>query len=255
MTRERFAFSTKAFLLVYELKHGVEEITEIKARLRKTLSAVTFERRIHGTDGLDDTRHLVEAMTNPNTLFLLNRVRVSRQDRLFNRYPASLKGNPNVCIDGSAAMELYGLRKSRDLDLICTGSSLEREVLELGFDINNDHYKNLPISHVDVINNPYLHVRLYGTKFTSIATRQLLLSFGPRSSHASWGAKKMRDLRLISNFYLNQQSSATGLLGHLSTLATQLRLVFEFVINRIMPKLPPSLAGFIRKVKATLTFR
>lgn len=253
MSRERFVFSTKAFVILYELKDGIEETIELKAKLRRSLPTVTFERRIHGTDGVEDTRYLVEALTNPNSLNLLNRVKVSRLDRVFSRYPASLRGNLNVCVDGSAIMELYGLRKSRDLDLICLGSSLEEEILAMGFDVNNEHYRGLPFSHEDVIASPYLHVNLFGTKFTSLATRQLILSFGPRSAHASWANKKMRDIKSIAEFTLNRRSVGVGISGHLSTMATQLRLVFEFVVGRIMPQLPPGLAQIVRSIRQRFT--
>jgi len=253
MARERFVFSTKAFVIFYELKEGVEEIIELKAKLRHNLPAVTFDRRIHGTDGVEDTRYLAEALTNPNTLNLLNRVKVSRHDRVFSRYPTSLRFNPNVCVDGSATMELYGLRKSRDLDLICLGASLEEEILAMGFDVNNGHYKGLPFSHEDVIISPYLHVSLFGMKFTSLATRQLLLSFGPRSAHASWANKKMRDIKSIAEFTLNRHSIRVGPSGYLSTMATQLRLVFEFAVKRVMPHLPSGLAQMLKSVNQKLT--
>ena len=253
MARERFVFSTKAFVIFYELKDGVEEVIELKAKLRHNLPAVTFERRIHGTDGVEDTRYLAEALSNPNSLNLLNRVKVSRHDRVFSRYPTSLRFNPNVCVDGSATMELYGLRKSRDLDLICLGASLEEEILAMGFDVNNLHYKGLPFSHEDVIISPYLHVSLFGTKFTSLATRQLLLSFGPRSAHASWANKKMRDIKSIAEFTLNRRSVRVGTSGYLSTMVTQLRLVFEFAVKRIMPQLPPGMAKMLRSIKQKLT--
>jgi len=253
MARERFVFSTKAFVVFYELKDGVEEVIELKAKLRHSLPAVTFERRIHGTDGVEDTRYLAEALSNPNSLNLLNRVKVSRHDRVFSRYPTSLRFNPNVCVDGSATMELYGLRKSRDLDLICLGASLEEEILAMGFDVNNGHYKGLPFSHEDVIISPYLHVSLFGIKFTSLATRQLLLSFGPRSAHASWANKKVRDIKSIAEFTLNRHSVRVGTSGYLSTMVTQLRLVFEFAVKRVMPQLPPGMAKMLRSIKQKLT--
>jgi hypothetical protein len=253
MTRERFVFSTRAFVIFYELKDGIEEAIKLKAKLRNYLPTLTFERRIHGTDGVQDTRYLAEALTNPNSFSLINRVKVSRHDRVFSRLPASLRDNPNVCIDGSATMEVYGLRKSRDLDLICLGSSLEEEVLAMGSDVNNGPYRELPFSHEDVITSPYLHVSLFGTKVTSLATRQLILSFGPRAAGASWANKKTRDMRSIAGFILNRRSFEVDVTGHLSTMATQLRLIFEFVINRIMPQLPPGLAQTIRSIRQSLT--
>jgi hypothetical protein len=249
MTRERFVFSTKVFLVFYELKDGIEEITELKAKLRRNLPAMTFERRIHGTDGIEDTRYLAEAVTNPNSLYVLNRVEVSRHDRVFSRFPTSLRFNSNICVDGSATMELYGLRKSRDLDLICLDSAVKEELLAMGFDVNNAHYKGLPISHEDVVVSPYLHVRLFGIKFTSLATRQLLLSFGPRAANASWASKKKRDVKLIAEFTLDRRSVGVGISRHLGTMGTQIRLVFEFVVKRIMPKLPPAVARVLRSIR------
>lgn len=253
MTRERFVFSTKAFLVFYEPKNGTEGITELKAKLRCNLSALTFERRIHGTDGVEDTRFLVEAVTNPNSLNLLNRVEISRHDRVFSRYPATLRFNSDICVDGSATMELYGLRKSRDLDLICQDPDATAELLAMGFDVNNTHYEGLPISHEDVIVSPYLHVKLFGIKFTSLATRQLLLSFGPRSAYVSWTSKKKRDIKSIAEFTLGRHSRGVGFVGRLSTMATQLRLSFEFVVKRIMPKLPPTVARMIRSIRQRFT--
>lgn len=253
MTRERFVFSTGAFVIFYELKDGSDISAEIKAQLRQNLPAVTFERRIHGTDGIEDTRYLVEAVTNPNSLNLLNRVEISRHDRVFSRYPATLRFNSNICVDGSATMELYGLRKSRDLDFICRGPDTKAELLAMGFDVNNAHYEGLPISHEDVIVSPYLHVRLFGIKFTSLATRQLVLSFGSRSAHASWTSKKKRDIKSIAEFTLSRHSLGVGISGRLSTMATQIRLAFEFVVKRIMPKLPPRVARVIRSIRQRFT--
>lgn len=252
MTRERFVFSTRAFIVVYEMTAGIDRITALKAGLRQQLPTATFERRIHGTDEIEDTSYLVEAITNPNSLNLLNRVRLSRNDRLISEFPNSLRGNPGVCVDGSATMELYGLRKSRDLDLICL-DKLRSEVLSLGFDVNNDHYAPLPLSHQDVITSPYLHVNLYGIKFTSLAVRQLVLSFGRRSAQAPWTQKKTRDFRLISEYFSERASNHISVDKAVATLATQIRLWFEFAVNRIMPKLPPRLAESIRKVRRGLS--
>lgn len=252
MTRERFVFSTRAFIVVYEMTAGINRITALKAELRQNLPTATFERRIHGTDEIEDTSYLVQAVTNPNSLNLLNRVKLSRKDRLIREFPESLRGNPGVCVDGSATMELYGLRKSRDLDLICL-DKLRSEVLSLGFDVNNDHYAPLPISHQDVIESPYLHVNLYGIKFTSLALRQLVLSFGPRSAQAPWTQKKTRDFRLIAEYFSDRDSRYISVDKAVATLATQIRLWFEFAVNRIMPKLPPRLADSIRKFRRGLS--
>ena len=252
MTRERFGLASDAFIVLYTLENGSGDITRLKAALRSELPALTFERRIHGTDGVEDTRFLVEAITNVNNLHLLNRVRLSRKDRVFNQLPDDLRRENHVCVDGSASMELYGLRKSRDLDLICIGQRLEEKILSLGLNVNNAHYQSLPFSHESVIRNPYFHVQLYGVKFTALAVRQMVLSFGPRSQSARWGEKKERDLQAIAGYFLGRTDSTARWSGFVNTLMTQLRLLLEFLISRVVPRLPKKLVLLLRRIRGSL---
>lgn len=248
MTRERFVFGANAMVIFYCVAEDGFDYVSMKTDLRQSLASHTFERRIHGTDGPTDTKFLAEALANPNSLELINRVRVSRNDRVFSRIPENLRDNPNICIDGSSSMELYGLRKSRDLDLICKGSDLRRELLSLGYDVNDGHYKWTPISSDQVIENPYLHVRLYGFKFTSLAVRQLLLSFGSASLGKELSPKKLRDKKYISMYFANTQGKKLSGLGLWGTLATQGRLLFEKAVTSLVPKLPRGIARVLRKL-------
>jgi hypothetical protein len=252
MTRERFGMATEVFIVLYSLDNGSGDITRLKAALRSQLPALTFERRIHGTDGVVDTRYLVEAITNVNNLHLLNRVRLSRKDRVFTQFPDELRGENHICVDGSATMELYGLRKSRDLDLICIGQGLEVRILAMGLNVNNAHYTSLPFSHEAVIRDPFFHVQLYGIKFTSLAVRQMLMSFGPRSQNANWGAKKSRDMQAIAGYFLGRSDSTARWSGFVNTTMTQLRLFFEFLISRVVPRLPKSLVRVLRRIRSWL---
>lgn len=248
MTRERFVFGDNALVVIYCVQKDEFDHVALKSNLRLSLASHTFERRIHGTDGPTDTKYLVEALTNPNTFDLINRVRVSREDRVFRRVPETIRNNPDICIDGSSNMELYGLRKSRDLDLICKGKRLRSELLELGFDVNDGHYKWLPITSDQVIESPYYHVRLYGLKFTSIAVRQLLLSFGPMSANKELTAKKMRDKKLIAMYLGDSRKRGAKAIGLWGTLATQGRLLFEKAVAYVVPRLPNGLAQFLRRL-------
>lgn len=250
MTRERFAYSLTAFVVVYSLSQRDTNFRELKEDLRRSLPPLTFERRIHGTDELEDTRVLLEAITNPNTLSLLNRVRVSRKDRVFSRVPDSLRKNPKVCVDGSSVMELYGLRKSRDLDLICIDSELRSVIQLMGYDLNDRHYEWLPLTQDAVIYDPHLHIKLFGLKFTSLAVRQLMLTFGPSYGRNTLSPKKFRDLQLISQFNAGKSDGLLTFEGFVGTLLTQIRLLFEFIIAKIIPRLPPKLVQILRRLIA-----
>jgi hypothetical protein len=249
MSRERFASSQSAFVLVYNLDESSRDIRSLKTDLRGTLSKLMFERRIHGTDHLEDTVTLVEAITNPNTLDLLNTVKVSRQDRVFTRVPAFLSGNPSICLDGSSVMELYGLRKSRDLDIICDDNEIQDQITSAGFDLNHKHYEWLPIKPDQIISDPHLHVRLFGLKFTSLGVRQLILEFRLGELGRRVAPKKLRDLKLIYQFKADEGPRRLSLFGSIATASTQFRLLSEFVIVRLVPYLPPRLVALFRRAR------
>jgi hypothetical protein len=253
MSRERFASSQSAFVLVYDLDESVRDIRSLKTELRSTLSKLMFERRIHGTDQLEDTVTLVEAITNPNTLYLLNRVKVSRQDRVFTRVPAYLSGNPSVCLDGSSVMELYGLRKSRDLDIICDDNEIRDQITSAGFDLNHMHYEWLPLKPAQIISDPHLHVRLFGLKFTSLGVRQLILEFRLGELGRRVAPKKLRDLKLIYQFKADERTRKFSFFGSIATASTQFRLLSEFVIVKLVPHLPPRLVALIRRVRTLVS--
>jgi hypothetical protein len=253
MTRERFVFSNHATIVAFSWDVPQSDIVRLKSDLRHVLPDLSFERRIHGTDGREDTEDLLAAICNPNTLELVNRVKLSRRDRVFSRVPENFRRNPRVCVDGSSIMELYGLRKSRDLDLICDDASTIKQILATGYDVNNSHYSWLPLKAQQVVNDPYLHVQLYGVKFTSLAVRQLVIGFGPRLQGAALNPKKLRDAQLISAFNSGsspRRLSATGMTG---TLFTQLRLLMEFAIVRVVPHLPSKFVDFLRRTRSRLT--
>jgi hypothetical protein len=255
MSRERFASSLNAFVLVFDLKDSSRDLRSIKTDLRSTLSQLMFERRIHGTDQSEDTVTLVEAITNPNTLDLLNKVKVSRKERVFSRAPDFLRGNPNACLDGSSVMELYGLRKSRDLDIICSGLELQDRIISSGFDINHMHYKWLPIKPEQIIYDPHLHLTLFGLKFTSLGVRQLILEFRLGAHGREIAPKKLRDLKLIYQFRASRGTSKVTIFGVIATASTQFRLLLEFLIVKLVPHLPTRLVGVVRRARTLLVSR
>lgn len=250
MARERMPYSMRASIVLYSgWNHRYETVQDLKADLRSLLPRF-FERRIHGTDDAEDTLVLVEAITNPNTLALINRVEVSRHDRVFTRVPDSIRNNDFVCIDGSSVMELHGLRKSRDLDFICVGDDLTKSLQDMGYDVNNEKYEWMPISADQVVMESHLHVRLFGLKFTSLAVRQLVVGFGPNRESAESPPKKLRDFRSISLFNLERTKTRIRFAGMFGSALTQLRLIYEFFVVRIIPRLPGGLVVALRMFRS-----
>jgi hypothetical protein len=250
MAQERLVLSSSALVVIFTgWERSYERVQDLKAELRSLLPNLTFERRVHGTDDVEDTSTLVEAITSPSALALLNRVRVSRKDRIFARIPGELRANPGICIDGSSVMELYGLRKSRDLDFICSGDRERELVKSLGFDVNNERYEWLPFSAKQVIDDPFLHLTLFGYKFSSLGIRNMTLSFGDYGSSASWSSKKERDFVSISLYNAGSAKMRLGIAGVLGTLATQLRLAYEFSVTKLIPVLPAGLVKLLRAVR------
>jgi hypothetical protein len=150
-------------------------------------------------------------------------------------------------------MELYRLRKSRDIDFICVGSELKGKILALGYDVNNAKYDCLPITSDQVILDSHLHLRLFGLKFSSLVVRQLVIGFGQiRGVHPKLSSKKLRDLRSIYLFGLGAGRARMELAGTLGTLTTQARLVLEFVVVKIMPRLPSGIAQGLRRARRML---
>ena len=149
-------------------------------------------------------------------------------------------------------MELYGLRKSRDLDFITTNPSMVSKITSLGYDLNHNHFSELPFSHKEVVHNPYLHVRLFGVKFSSINLRQLMLELRFASEGNEFPAKKMRDLELIRGFQAGNPGGENRVIGLVATVVTQFRLIFEFAVQHIMPRLPRGIAEALRKLRRLL---
>lgn len=249
MTRERLGVKPRAHVVFFTgWEKSCLSVAELKARLRSEIPAHEFSRKLHGTDEHSDTMVLVEALTNPNTLDLINRVPISRSDPLFSRLPDTLKFNPDVCIDGSSVLELYGLRAARDVDLLVTNQRAKGKFLSVKFDSRNEKYKELPLGIPDLIESPFTTLRLFGYKFLSLRVRELLLSFEASSnSHPHLVRKARRDLRSIAYFYSGQGKIQLNLSVYLGTFFTRLRILFEFTLTKILPLLPSRLVDVMRK--------
>lgn len=257
MTRERLGIRPKAHVVFFT---GWEKswlsVVELKASLRALIPAHEFQRKLHGTDEHSDTMILAEALSNPNTLDLLNRVPVSRTGPLFSRLPEGLRFRSDVCIDGSSVLELYGLRAARDLDLVVSGREANNVVLPIKFDPRNNKYRELPLDIAEIIESPYATLSLFGYRFLTLRVRELLLSFeASANSHPHLVAKARRDLRSIAYFYSGNERERLRFSIYIGTLLTRLRLLFEFLLTRVLPLLPTPLVRKLRRIRKLILNR
>lgn len=231
MARERFSLNPKAILMVFES----DLVTvELKKQLRELLPNQIFSRRIHGTDTHDETLLLVEAVANPNSLQLINRVQVSDRAPLFRRIPEQVRNNASICVDGSAVLELYGIRPARDIDLLALHST------SIPLDIHNINVNSPnPIDQDLIIRNPRFHHIIYGVKFSTLACRfmSLALEMTPDAQPRNPG-KVRRDFEMTALYYGGRQRSLLKIRVLNGTIRTRIRQKYEFFVTRIVPSLP-----------------
>jgi hypothetical protein len=127
---------------------------------------------------------------------------------------------------------------------------MANEVLSSGFDLNNDHYRWLPLTAEQVIADPYLHVKLYGIKYTALTVRQLELESLRESPDAAPKSKKLRDLELIASFNSGRQNINQKWMSLIGTSFTQIRLLFELFVLKVSPHIPQKILRAIRSVKS-----
>lgn len=188
----------KNFLIVIET--NVEgEALDIKLKLRKALfDHIDFDRQIHGTDDHFETMRLAEALLNRNSRIFLNHAPLGAENNLWSKLhevgvSPEYEKNTKWCIDGSAVLEMFGIREAADIDYIAWPES---HVGILGMDLHNAIYKKSSLNPEEIIFDPTKHFRYMGIKFVSL---------GVISAHGIWkqDPKSLIDLSKIGNFFRN----------------------------------------------------
>ena len=250
MTYERFDFESKAHFVFFDkgnLQH--DELLKIKESLRGKLPRMAFERRLHGTDTRAETKTLLEVLTNPNSLELINNIEVSRRDKLFQRIPQYIVDNPNICLDGSVVLQLHGLRYSRDLDFICTDKEITERLERDGYDLRNERYDWGPISTDTILANPFFHLTIFGIKFVSLKWRHFVLGTKPPLTlHPKLIAKGESDYQSISLLLSESKKNILAWSVFLGTLRAKGRFLYEFIVAQILAKLPNPAYKFLRQI-------
>lgn len=172
---ERFDGNESIVDIIFTLENNLSERQTKKEDLRSTLANDIFERKIHGTDDYFDTLWLAESVLNANSIAFLNCSPIGSEDELLRRIGKPLQNSQtnrligDWCIDGSAVLELHGLRPANDIDYIYYGQNFVPVNVFRNGDCHNSHYELNSVPIDEIIFNPRMHFYFKGIKFISLS--------------------------------------------------------------------------------------
>jgi len=200
MVSERFSSGDNICTVVFTIGSDISRAQEQKLSIRKLLGNEHFDRQIHGSDNFSDTITLAEVLLNRNGVNFMNTAPIDSESRIFDLIGGHrvFEGTSNLqipwCIDGSSVLEMYGIRKARDIDFVALDvENISRQISNIG-DNHNSEFSRYPVGLEDVILDPRLHFRYKGNKIMSLSTLTFI-----KSSLLDF--KAVEDLNLISKFY------------------------------------------------------
>lgn len=246
MTIERFTKSPSVLDVFFIKSESTEEVVEIKKTLRSGLEAQTFERKIHGTDFHFDTQKLADGLLNSNALHFLNRSPIGSENEILRKIKLVTNEIPKkqmaeICIDGSSVMEIYGIRKARDVDLIALNSNTFNLGGSNSVDLHNREYSKYPMSPDQVISDPRMHLVVDGFKFLSLNSLQFQKSI-------AIDEKSSKDLSLISAFEEKKSVTYVTQTRTLKAKIWRLSMVAQVILDKQLSKFPDPLESGIRNM-------
>lgn len=242
MVAERFLMGDRGNHIVYFETTSDSQTSQIKTALRAEFKEkIGFERQIHGSDNHYETLRIAEAALNSLSRWFMNISESDAESRILGLIQSE---GPRLeyftendwCIDGSAVLEMFGIRQARDVDFIsCSGATNN-----FLWDNHNAEYVKYSTSPDEVIFDPRRHWRYAGVKFMSLAElagqKSLVLE-----------EKSKNDLALISDFLNGRiyQYSKSRVVGH--QFGWRIRVGISRTIEQLLCKLPQGLASPIRR--------
>jgi len=256
MVSERFSSGDNICTAVFTIGSDISRAQEQKLSLRKLLGSEHFDRQIHGSDNFSDTITLAEVLLNRNGVHFMNTAPIDSESRIFDLIGGhkDFEETTHVqipwCIDGSAILEMYGIRRARDIDFIAMDvESMPREIRNIG-DNHISEFSKYPIGLEEVILDPRLHFRYKGNKIMSLSTLTFIKS-------SLLDVKAVDDINLISKFY--EFGGPTYMDGDLRNKARlwKIELLLNSILTRLISPLPEkmrnSVKSFLSRVR-TLVF-
>jgi hypothetical protein len=228
---ERFSNRDSTYFFFVVAKFPEIEI-RFKSEVRdKYFDSYTF-KKFHSSDNNEETLRIAESVLNENSLFVLNEAPIESERRLIevirgHQYLQNLDPK-NFAIDGSANLEILGIRKAKDLDFI----EIEKKYSEASPSSmsHNLEYQHLPIEPSQLIIDPRNFAVVEGFKFVSIAQT------------ISFKAHRAEDKDLLDISNLCERNVSGSIYGDDKTRQALIYLRFKVVmrkrVNRVLAPLP-----------------
>lgn len=242
MAYERFLGRPQA-AVIFVRGRGTEDrdVSSVKASLRARLPSTSFPRLIHSTDTHDETLDVAEILLNPNALHFVNHSGLDVENNLLNRIPSWVQSQMSVCVDGSTALGIYGIRTPRDIDVISPDKDLQRLINEdSALDLHNEVYLGKPLSVEMIVVDPHLHFIYKRHKFMSLNTHQFFLGL-------SAGVKSERGLELLALFRSHKAPMKETTLRTIANVSTKFWLLYAQSAQLVLRFLPSRLAALLRR--------
>lgn len=240
MTFERFAKlsdSNSAHLVIITAPEN-QTPREIKEELRSILPENAFERMIHGTDTHQETLTLSEFILNANSLHFNNMAPIGSETRIINELLRAPEfWSAREAIDGSAVLEVFGIRMAKDIDYISCSAKRPKSQI---FDLHNDEYNYFPHSPSSVISDPRLHFFISGIKFASLGVLLLQKSY-------KLEPKNLKDLQLITAFLNSTPATYSSGIAPGNVRLWRAQTNFARLIEPFIRSLPQALQFRVRK--------
>lgn len=195
------------------------EVGKLKSEIRAIWN---FEfQGIHTTDSKIESTRLWGMMRNPWAWSLAHEIDPFRLRRLRNSIIEANLGYErknfvhDVCVSGSVWLELFGIRKSADLDIIF-GQNAEVPMLGNGVDVHNEYLQDFGVNTNEVFDDLSQHVDLGDMRMLSPS--KYLSIMQERREDKDMGALPVFAKRTIRVYELAQRISADQDLQSLTTI-------------------------------------
>lgn len=186
----------RAFVFVCD---NLQKVIQAKAEIRDLFNLGNYS--VHINDTREEAIWLAETYFNKNSLDMINSRPLDYEDPQFDGMIEGLKKTvlqynvnfEDICGAGSTPFDIYGLRKSNDLDFLYCGENkfdIQTETLS-----NHDsELKYYPYSKKKIIENPKYHFYYHGMKFISLDVLYLM------KKNRNENPKDVNDCKMIDRF-------------------------------------------------------
>ncbi|WP_180179676.1 hypothetical protein [Acinetobacter sp. YH12041] len=190
--------SNQLDMIIFEIQ---DNIIEMKEKIREQIGI--GKHCIHISDYENDSAMIWRSLLNKNFhTFLKNEIflkSINKDNKLkiLQQELKEMKILPeSFCIVGSMTLELFGLRESRDIDLLidsnCTCNIGENKI----FDVDNFKFDLIGLSNMLIIYNPIYHFWYNDVKFLSI---DVLYSYKAERYSLTQDFKDKADIEMIEH--------------------------------------------------------